>query len=49
MEVTLRLNQQQRELLDRTVEEQGNGSRSDLIARALDEYHAEHLADESRG
>jgi metal-responsive CopG/Arc/MetJ family transcriptional regulator len=41
--LALRLNQQQRELLDRTVEEQGASSRAELIVRALREYHAEHF------
>jgi metal-responsive CopG/Arc/MetJ family transcriptional regulator len=41
--VALRLNQQQRELLDRTVKEQGAASRAELIVRALHEYHTEHF------
>jgi hypothetical protein len=45
-QVALRLNQQQRELLDRTVAEQSSPGRSELIARALDEYHAAHFAEE---
>ena len=41
--VTVRLNQQQFELLDRTVREQAAVSRAELVLRALREYHAEHF------
>lgn len=46
-EVRLRLNQQQRELLDRTVKEQESDSRSQLIARALDEFSSAHFERET--
>lgn len=36
--VTVRLNQQQLELLDRTVAEHPGSSRAELIRRALNEY-----------
>jgi metal-responsive CopG/Arc/MetJ family transcriptional regulator len=42
-DVIVRLNQQQLELLDRTVGEQASGGRGELIAQALDEYYAEHF------
>lgn len=42
-DVNVRLNQQQLELLDRTVEEQGSSGRGDLIVRALNEYYEEHF------
>lgn len=40
--VTLRLNQQQVELLDRTVAEQGSADRAEVVRRALREYHEAH-------
>lgn len=43
MKIEVALNQQQLELLDRTVEEQSGGSRSELIARALDDYYEAHF------
>jgi hypothetical protein len=45
-EIALRLNQQQRELLDRTVQEQNAPGRGELIVRALEEYHAAHFGKE---
>lgn len=47
-EVAVRLNQQQLELLDRTVVEQDGGSRSALIARALGEYYEAHFGSQKR-
>lgn len=48
MEIDVALNQQQVELLDRTVEEQGSASRSELIARALGEYYDAHFGQDRR-
>jgi metal-responsive CopG/Arc/MetJ family transcriptional regulator len=42
-EVNVRLNQQQLELLDRTVNEEQSGSRAELMVRALSEYHEAHF------
>jgi Predicted transcriptional regulators containing the CopG/Arc/MetJ DNA-binding domain and a metal-binding domain len=43
LEIAVRLNQQQLELLDRTVAEQDGAGRSDLIAQALREYYDAHF------
>ena len=42
--VVMRLNQQQVELVDRTVKETGAPSREDLVRRALREFAAEELS-----
>jgi metal-responsive CopG/Arc/MetJ family transcriptional regulator len=47
-QIALRLNQQQLELLDRTVEELQTGSRDSLIRRALDEYYASRAGSATR-
>jgi Arc/MetJ-type ribon-helix-helix transcriptional regulator len=41
--VRLRLNQQQLELIDKSIAAGEAGSREDLIRRALREFAAEHL------
>lgn len=41
-EVVVRLNQQQLELVDETVEQTSSGDREELLLRALREYHKEH-------
>ncbi len=41
--VTLRLNQQQLELLDNTVAKGEASSRADLVRRALKEFAARHV------
>ena len=41
-EVVVRLNQQQLELVDDSVEETSSGDREELLLRALREYHKEH-------
>jgi Arc/MetJ-type ribon-helix-helix transcriptional regulator len=41
--VRLRLNQQQLELIDKTISAGESNSRDDLIRRALREFAAEHL------
>lgn len=41
-EVVVRLNQQQLELVDESVEETSSGDREELLLRALREYHKEH-------
>lgn len=46
--VVVRLNQQQQELLDRTVAEHPGSTRAELVRRALKEYHAEHGAAHDR-
>lgn len=48
MEIDVALNQQQVELLDRTVGEQGAASRSEVIARALGEYYDAHFRQDGR-
>ena len=48
MEIAVALNQQQLELLDRTVNEQGGASRSEIIARALGEYYDAHFEQDGR-
>jgi len=45
--VTLKLNQQQRELIDRTVARGEAADRQDLIRRALREYAARYIPDAS--
>ena len=40
--VTIRLNDQQIELLDRTVAEQGGADRADVVRRALREHYETH-------
>lgn len=42
--VTIRLNDQQLELLDRTVAEQGGADRADVVRRALREHYEAHGA-----
>ncbi len=43
-EVIVRLNQQQLELVDRTVERTGADSRADLLQQALQEFHSDHFS-----
>lgn len=38
-EVTVRLNQQQLELIDRTVERLGAQNRAEILLRSLEEFH----------
>jgi Arc/MetJ-type ribon-helix-helix transcriptional regulator len=47
--IVLRLNQQQTELLDRTVADGEAPDREALIRRALREYAERHLADAGEG
>jgi uncharacterized protein YcgI (DUF1989 family) len=48
-EVAVQLNQQQLELLDRTLSEQPEANRPELLIRALREYHAEHIGNSAPG
>lgn len=41
-EVVVRLNQQQLELVDDSVDETSSGDREELFLRALREFHKEH-------
>ena len=43
-EAVLRLNQQQLELVDRTVERTDCGDRASLFRKALEEFHKDHFS-----
>ena len=47
--VRLRLNQQQLELIDNSIEAGESGSREELIRRALREFAAAHLSSVANG
>jgi Arc/MetJ-type ribon-helix-helix transcriptional regulator len=47
--VRLRLNQQQLELIDNSIEAGESGSRDELICRALREFAATHLSAAANG
>ena len=49
MTVRLRLNQQQLELIDNSIEAGESGSREEFICRALREFAATHLSAAANG
>ena len=48
LEIAVRLNQQQLELLDRTAAEQGGVGRGELIAQALGKYYDAHFGPDNK-